>query len=140
MSPHGGWGSFKIVDRSEELVGGIRNALERGQKIEDIKKSFISAGYGPEEVNVAAQRSRSGGTQPIPEQIPIPTGQRPIPLQKSAPTRIPKQIQSPQTATQVTSVRPKRFSKALVISLIIVSALILIGAALFGIYWDRIFS
>ena len=38
-----------------ELVEGIRNAVERGSNLEQVKQSFITAGYNPKEVNEAAQ-------------------------------------------------------------------------------------
>ncbi len=39
----------------EEIVGGLRNALERGVSLDKAVASFISAGYNPIEVRQAAQ-------------------------------------------------------------------------------------
>ena len=40
-----------------ELIGGIRNALERGEPIEKVKQSFLNAGYTPEEIERASRES-----------------------------------------------------------------------------------
>jgi hypothetical protein len=45
----------------EELVAGLKNAVEGGADLEKAKYSFISAGYPPEEVEEAA-RSVQGGS------------------------------------------------------------------------------
>ena len=37
------------------LTGGIQNAVERGQTVENAKQSFINAGYSSQEVEQAAQ-------------------------------------------------------------------------------------
>jgi len=39
----------------EELIGGIKNALERGESMDKAIKSFIGAGYNREEVTAAAR-------------------------------------------------------------------------------------
>lgn len=38
----------------EEIIGGLRNALERGETIEKAMQSFMSAGYSAAEVREAA--------------------------------------------------------------------------------------
>ncbi|MBS3089395.1 hypothetical protein J4461_00765 [Candidatus Pacearchaeota archaeon] len=38
----------------DEIIGGIRNALERGATLEEAVKSFVNAGYNPAEVREAA--------------------------------------------------------------------------------------
>lgn len=39
----------------EDLVGALRNALERGETIEQAKISLINAGYKKEEIEEAAK-------------------------------------------------------------------------------------
>ncbi|MDO8516494.1 MAG: hypothetical protein Q7S33_00050 [Nanoarchaeota archaeon] len=46
-----------------EIIGGLRNALERGQSIERAVQSFINAGYNPRTVQEAANELSSGVTQ-----------------------------------------------------------------------------
>ncbi len=38
----------------DEVIGGLKNALERGSSIESAIRSMISAGYNEEEVQTAA--------------------------------------------------------------------------------------
>ncbi|UZE93555.1 MAG: hypothetical protein IB618_02135 [Candidatus Pacearchaeota archaeon] len=39
----------------EDLIAALRNALERGETLEDAKKSLLNAGYKREEVEKAAK-------------------------------------------------------------------------------------
>jgi len=66
----------------QELIGGLRNAIERGCSLEEAKRSFISAGYSSAEVEEASQYLHEGSlnmqeapmTQEpeVPEQIEAP--------------------------------------------------------------------
>ncbi len=137
-----GWGSLKIVaplapDRQEEIAGGLRNALERGETLAKAKQSFLSAGYKLEEINAAVQK------------IPATTSQigKPIPATTKTPapakTKIPA-IQQPaakpgvQTLPTTTAIIPgqkQKLSKKFIIILVSISVLILTGAALLGFFW-----
>ena len=39
----------------QDLIAAIRNALERGESIEDAKKSLVNAGYSVSEVDEAVR-------------------------------------------------------------------------------------
>ena len=147
MPPNEKWRSFKIVDRSDEIVGGIKNALEKGQNIVAIKQSFINAGYTPAEVNASVQKVGQVSIQPV-QASPVPaqpTVKSPAPQTPSTPKpSTMKQMPQkplPKEKTKVPLVGQKKPApKILIISLIIVSALILIGAAVLGLYWDKFFG
>jgi hypothetical protein len=52
------WRCDKIVEKSnektvEELIGGLKNALERGDSLEKAARSFYNAGYIPEDITSA---------------------------------------------------------------------------------------
>ena len=49
----------------EDIRGGLRNALERGENLEQAVRSFINAGYPESEVRQTAQEMTSGA-QPQP--------------------------------------------------------------------------
>mgnify|MGYP001581694869 CR=1 FL=1 len=54
----------------EDILGGLRNALERGETLEQARQSFINSGYPEKEVDEAAA---SVGTEKEGEKfIPIP--------------------------------------------------------------------
>jgi hypothetical protein len=45
----------------DEIVTGLRNAIERGENISQAMQSFLNAGYNPFEVKAAAQLISSYG-------------------------------------------------------------------------------
>lgn len=161
-----------MVDRN--LLGGMKNALERGQPIQKVKQSFINAGYKPQEVEQAAGQLNSQGiqTKMNPQNnknLPTPTNNNPNaskPKEKKQgffskifkkkdkapkPTKNIPQKQTPQKNTNLPSPKntkqlpqtannnpnaskPKEgWPKWLVITLILVSILIIIGAAVLGL-------
>jgi hypothetical protein len=130
MSLNARWGGFTIVgpldpNREEELIGGLRNAMERGQDLGQAKQSYLNAGYSQQEVDSAVRKI--GG--PNHEMV---TADNPSPLPPS-----------PLGGTRVlpTSPRPPSNRKTLwIVLLIIIAILILGGAALLGVFWDKIFK
>ena len=46
----------------DEIIGGLRNAIERGATLEQAMRSFISAGYSQTEVQAAAELLSQGAT------------------------------------------------------------------------------
>ena len=44
----------------EEILAGIKVAIENGSSSDSAKQSFINAGYNPQEVNAAAEMLASG--------------------------------------------------------------------------------
>lgn len=133
MSSNARWGYFKIValltqNREEELSGGLKNALDRGETLAKAQQSFISAGYKPAEVATASQKIQIL-TSPIGRQIP--------PL--SDVSTKPQGINSLPLNSAVISGQQKTFSKKFIIILISIAVVILVGAAALGIFWDKIF-
>lgn len=45
----------------DEIVAGLKNAMERGYTLEQAIQSFINAGYNPQEVKAAGDSLSSGG-------------------------------------------------------------------------------
>src|SRR3989344_2520059 len=54
----------------EELIGGLKNAIERGASIESAINSMINAGYKKEEVLQAAKEFSSGVSHFLPQGSP----------------------------------------------------------------------
>jgi hypothetical protein len=48
-----------------EIIGGLKNAIERGQSLDKAVQTFINAGYNPRLVQEAATQLSSGVTQII---------------------------------------------------------------------------
>lgn len=49
----------------DEIVGGLRNALDRGESLEQAMQSFINAGYSPLEVREAVKVLPASATSMI---------------------------------------------------------------------------
>ena len=123
MSPNEWWEGIKIVgpldqNREKELIGGLKNALERGEKIAKAKQTFINAGYNPKEVNMAIEK--------LPKITPIFVSQKDT-LPPEKPGKSPSGKPLPSSGAKVI-VQPKKKSKILMIIIIVLSALVLVGA------------
>ena len=94
----------------EEIVAGMRNALEKGESIDTAVQTFINAGYNLFEVRAAAQMiSSSGGISSI-----IKSEQTPRSMEK-------------------TQIKEKNGKKFLVFG-IILSSLIILSAVSYLVY------
>ena len=137
MSSNERWRRLKIVapltpNREQELIGGLKNALDRGEPLAKAKQSFLNAGYKPAEINAAVQKMPTTISQ-ISKPITAPT-------ETKTPTAQPKPKTQPSPATTTTLPgQKKKLSKKFIIILISSATLILIGAALLGIFWDKLF-
>lgn len=110
-------------EASSEIIGGIKNAIIRGESIEKAKQSFINAGYKKEEVEKAIQIM---STVKVPEQINLPS----LTNQKSS--------QAPPISKIKTPKQQQKISTTLKIILGISIFLIIVAAALLGIFWDKL--
>jgi len=149
------WRRFKIVDspeqpKGQELIAGLKNALERGESIEKAKKSFVNAGYKQEDVEAASLGMSQ--VQPIQtpaeEEVPTePEPQQPSTQETTQPQPQPQQTQpqtppSPEpqpTPVITTTQQPKKKFPLFITILIIIAIIDLFGAAFFIFFWDKIF-
>lgn len=74
---------------NEEIISGLRNALERGFSLDDAVQSFINAGYNASEVREAAGSLSEGASTLV---SPTVQSQRPqahsLPALKSLPPKV----------------------------------------------------
>lgn len=107
----------------EDIVAGLKNAVERGFPLEKAKYSFISAGYSREEVERAAEFIHSSSLySPKQERLPMPK----IQVQKE---KIPARKE------------PGKVKKNLKIILLVLILLVLIGIFIMTIIFrEKIFS
>ena len=118
-------------EQIEEFASTIKNSLEQGESIEKVKQSFINAGYNPQEVEKAsAQNSTSMIIKPAET-----TSKKSEPILK--PVKL-KPLPEKTEESKVEYEKPQKSNFGIII-LIVASVLILIGSALLGLYWDRIF-
>jgi len=87
----------------QDIIAGLRNALQRGISLDQAVKSFISAGYNPADVNEAAKSFQGGTgiTQPS-EGAPQAAPASQPPAQEGQSVRTPTQTQGapPTQGTQ----------------------------------------
>lgn len=132
----------------EEIIGGLRNALERGETIEKAMQSFMSAGYSAAEVREAAaviNPSASGLLygQPAPAAAPlavtppqsshsanptIPAGKPTSPQQPVTPPQS-SQTATPSTAT-VGTPQPKGRKTAIMLAIVLIVLVLVLGITL----------
>jgi len=142
MSPDARRRFIRIVapltqNQEKEIIGGLKNALERGENLAKAKQSFINAGYKPEDVEAAAQKmpTTSKTNQSGTEQTAVqPKAQPAQPAQTAAQ---PKTQAMPTTTTK-TPGQKKSLSKKTIIILVSSAILVFIAAAILGIFWNKI--
>jgi len=133
-------------NRKQELIGGLKNALERGEPLAKAKQSFLNAGYKQAEIEGAVQKMPTTNSQissTIKDSREDKTSVKAqatygLSESKTQPTAKPIAQPSPTTTTKIPG-QPKKLSKKFIIILISSAALILIGAALLGIFWNKLF-
>jgi hypothetical protein len=76
---------------NEEILGGLKSAIERGQPLQKAMMSLYSAGYKREEIEEAA-RSLAGVSEETSEVAPIAPKVSPAPPSPPAPKIIPEEI------------------------------------------------
>jgi len=122
--------SFKIVgpldqNREDEIVGGLKNAMARGETLAKAKQTFVNGGYSQGEVELASQKI--GISEPMQMVVPRPETRKGL-----------------SSSSQFKSLPYQNFSQNLIskkmkIIFAIVSASVLIGAAILGLLWEKIF-
>ena len=105
----------------EEIIGGLRNAIDRGDSLSKAVQTFINAGYNPAEVKAAADLLEKGATG-ILTTAPKETRKLP-PLPEKSGKPLPKM---PSTK----DAKPKKGKTGLIIFLVVI-LLIIIGAVVF---------
>ncbi|MEA3330047.1 MAG: hypothetical protein U9Q06_04865, partial [Nanoarchaeota archaeon] len=81
----------------QDIVAGLKNALERGEPITKAKQSLINAGYSLNEVNEAANYLTGGAVEVNIPKTPQP---KPTPPPQTQPAQEPQTQTPPQTQTQ----------------------------------------
>lgn len=100
----------------EEIIAGLRNAIERGQSIQQAMQSMINAGYQASEIQEASNYVNLGATGAM-QQVPKNYIK-------------PSQTTSTEQTTTQTNTPPKSSSKTKVIVLSIILFLLLIGVGI----------
>jgi len=117
----------------DEVLGGLKNAIDRGQSLDAAIKSLTNSGYDPAEVTAAAQTLNSGVTTAL-----IPNQQQPVsqtqpPLSQSPGQQLTAQAgqqlvaQQPQQPQQQPPVKKKSSSTKIIVIIFVIAAILLVG-------------
>ena len=66
----------------EEIIAGLKNAVENGSSLEQAKASFLNSGYNPKEVEQAAREISAGVLHPV-QKLPQMSTQSKQPLEEN---------------------------------------------------------
>lgn len=131
----------------EEIIAGLRNAIARGQGLQQAVQSFINAGYNAAEVKAAAEIISRGATSiaypattKIPAKIQVPRreplSQVPeIPIAPTPPPGMENRRMLPQMPNMPRTESRQTNSKTWLVILIVFSIFILSGATAYLIYY-----
>lgn len=146
--------------REQEIVGGLKNALDRGETLAKAKQSFINAGYKQEEVEAAVQKMPAMAS-PVGQQVQAPSTEIPAtqPAQPgAAPVAQPAAVAQPGQPAPAAAAQPaaqalpttgtttkvpgqeKKLSKKFIIILVSIGVTVLIIAGVLGVFWNKIFG
>ncbi len=105
MPFNAGWRDVKTMTNEEnlDLTGAIKNGLERGESLEDIRMSLFNAGYKIEKVNNTIQTNMS----------------------------LFHRVKPPQQFSEEISNKPKKSFKFKVILIVIIALLLTAGVLIF---------
>ena len=133
----------------EEIIGGLHNALDRGETIETAMQTFINAGYSANEVREAASMVAPSATGMLSSTPAKSLSQAP---QKSSPEKTPQAVKiasaTSQSTIQQTPASPmgnsppqtvsaaKGKSTAIILAVILLLLAILLGVTI--LYSDKI--
>ena len=129
----------------EDIVAGLRNALEHGASLEQAVQSFINAGYNAVEVRQAAQTLSGGVTSiinPESRQIPAQTSSQ-ITRQMIQPPTSQFQQQNPyanvRRLNEIRQIPRRKNRHGVLIAILIVILLSLLGGLVFMIFYGQEF-
>lgn len=110
---------------SEEIVAGIRNAMERGASLQQAVQSFINAGYSAYEVR-EAERAISGGVSSIvyPEATVVSSEENSLPEIPVFPAN--------ENGGHVR--KDRQVSRTVLISIVVLSLLVFLSALSYLVY------
>ena len=114
--------------REEEIIGGLRNALERGADLQSAKQSFINAGYSSSEVESAVQKVPSISSR-VSKRLPEVNCVKKSKVSKDENVRPDVYSKS----------EGKSASKGMVIALIVMGVLVVAGGVAVYLFRDKLF-
>lgn len=108
---------------ADEIIEGLKNALEHGSTLDEAVNSFVAAGYSPIEVKEAAQALTSGALAMTISAQPLPQTVQPIAPPTAMPLQMPPVMQPISPLQPEKKEAPKWLKIAIVVLLLLIIAL-----------------
>lgn len=115
------------------ITSGIKNALERGESIEQAIQSFRNAGYGEEDISKSVEEIKGWNLYNSQNATKITN---PIPIVKEE--KISEEGYKKLPGVSSYEVTNKRVYLPYIL-IVLLGLLFIIGAALLGLYWNQLF-
>ncbi|MFA5484859.1 MAG: hypothetical protein WC260_01235 [Candidatus Pacearchaeota archaeon] len=113
---------------AEEIIGGLINAVERGESLQNAMQTFVNAGYDAQFLLKVAQRAYYDG------QIPnFDSPQDDKNHDKSSNKKEKK------NKLKIFDFKDDKQKKFYIILMIFIGAVVLFGALFLGLFWDKLF-
>lgn len=128
---NGEGGSDLRSSEAEEIIGGLVNAVERGETLQNAMQTFVNAGYDPQFLFKVSERAYYDGEIPVKEDL----------LNNDN----PKAIENNKDSKKKNKKKLKLFNfednkkKLYIILMVVVSIFVLVGALLLGLFWSKLF-
>lgn len=133
---------YTSTAKEEEIIGGLRNALNRGETVDLAKISFLNAGYSPQLISLAV-RKIMGENVPVMNQQPQNINLPPSTLNLYAMQQRPQNMQSAvfnQPPVNRTPQKTRLVPYWAIVLMLLFSLLIMIGAGVLVLYWGKLFG
>lgn len=121
-----------FYEKQEDIASGLNNAINRGETLDIARSTFLNAGYDPQIVNGAANQLLAEG------------GGRPVLLVAEKSGELPLHAKKDGAVPHVNSMKKKHRAVMgipywVVVLMVLITLGIVVGAAVLGLYWNKIF-
>lgn len=112
---------------AEEIIGGLVNAVERGESLQDAMQTFVNAGYDAQFLLKVAQRAYYDG------KIPSFDSSQDNKIQENSSNK-------KENKRKIFDFKDNKQKKFYLILMIIIGVIVLGGALFLGLFWNKLFG
>lgn len=111
---------------AEEIIGGLVNAVERGESLQDAMQTFVNAGYDAQFLLKVAQRAYYDGKIPS--------------FDSSQENKIQENSNKKENKKKLFDFKDNKQKKFYIILMIVIGIFVLGGALFLGLFWNKLFG
>lgn len=123
-------GSDLRSSEAEEIIGGLVNAVERGETLQNAMQTFVNAGYDPQFLFKVSERAYYDGKIPVKEDS--------LNEESSGSEKSNESKKKNKDKLKLFNFGKDK-KKLYIILMIVVSVFVLVGALLLGLFWNKLF-